>query len=294
MGNVRKTFVYFLAIFFLTSQFIIPTVFAKGQTIEGAIVINADGSISPNNNSIPIEKVNNTYLFTGDIYGSIGVECNNVVIDGNGFSINLETSTLTDQLNWRWNGSIGLHLCHVNNVTITNLVIKNFHDVPYDGLGFEGYGIFLDSSTNVSIYDNTITGNDIGVKIRGSNNNNIYCNCISNNSGIKGAGIWIGDSSNSNSVFNNSLSSNENGVFIINSNNNIVYFDDIRSNTQVGIWANSDAEHNIFYLNNFMGNLKSALVLGTTANSWDNGTFGNYWSDYQIKYPKACQATEME
>jgi hypothetical protein len=38
-------------------------------------------------------------------------------------------------------------------------------------------------------------------------------------------------------------------------------------------------ENNTFYLNNFIDNLHNVAVK-TTKNNWDNGQFGNYWSDY--------------
>src|SRR4030042_277088 len=48
------------------------------------IHIRADGSIDPS--TVPIRRVNNTYVFFEDILnGTIKVERNNTVIDGNGF-----------------------------------------------------------------------------------------------------------------------------------------------------------------------------------------------------------------
>ncbi len=295
-GAKTFTFILIAALFCLTLIFT-PNASVKGQTIQGTIVINANGTINPNSGSVPIQKVGSTYFLTRDIYGSIIVECSNIVIDGNGFSVNLETSTLANPFDWNWTGSTGFNLHQINNVTITNTNIRNFHDIPYDymgfkGIGFEGYAIYLDNTSDININGNTIMSSGVGIKSERSSNNNIYYNTITNNSGIEGTGIVL-DSSNYNRIYNNSIDSNEYGIVISNSHDNTVYWNNIGNNTGnrvwpgVGIRVMIDAKHNSFYLNNLIGNSQNGLVLGTAANSWDNGRFGNYWSDYQTKYPKA-------
>jgi hypothetical protein len=44
--------------------------------------------------------------------------------------------------------------------------------------------------------------------------------------------------------------------------------------------------HNEFYHNNFINNTQQVSSQNLT-NAWDDGSMGNYWSDYQTKYPTA-------
>ena len=61
---------------------------------------------------------------------------------------------------------------------------------------------------------------------------------------------------------------------------------------------------NIAYFNNFIDNSQQVLankeywlpqryntsiVNGTTTVTWDNGTFGNYWNNYEERYPNATE-----
>jgi hypothetical protein len=46
---------------------------------------------------------------------------------------------------------------------------------------------------------------------------------------------------------------------------------------------------NIFTANNILLNNVSASFIVNTANFWDNGSVGNYWSNYTVKYPNASE-----
>jgi len=38
-----------------------------------------------------------------------------------------------------------------------------------------------------------------------------------------------------------------------------------------------------------VNNTNQVLIMGVLANVWDNGSVGNYWSDYLTKYPNAAE-----
>ena len=58
-------------------------------------------------------------------------------------------------------------------------------------------------------------------------------------------------------------------------------------NTTVGIQLTASNNTNS-YLNTFVNNhLSQANVTNSVGSVWDNGTIGNYWSDYQTRYPSA-------
>ena len=71
-------------------------------------------------------------------------------------------------------------------------------------------------------------------------------------------------------------------------NENLVYANNFTGNG-VGIRLNG-ASGNVFYGNNFVDNQLSDVDLNSDvspANAWDNGTYGNYWSNYKSAYPDA-------
>ena len=120
----------------------------------GTVYIRADGSIDPPD--APISTVNNvTYVFTGNIYDKIVVQRSNIIIEGNGYTVQGAFAA----------GSRGIYLSHVHNVTVKNLNIKQFD-----------YGIRLGLSSNNRIFGNNITNNSYGIELYKSSNNSIYHN----------------------------------------------------------------------------------------------------------------------
>ena len=101
--------------------------------------------------------------------------------------------------------------------------------------------------------------------------------------------------------------------FDLNCNDTLVYDNNIFGNSrginlQNGLLMSdswnapiSQGSRNMIFHNNFFNNSENAnvehkypnkvtgLVNGTAIVSWDNGTVGNYWSDYQLKYPNATE-----
>jgi len=123
----------------------------------GTIYIRADGSVDPP--TAPIGSPDNvTYTFTDNIYDSIVVERNNILVDGAGYSV--EGPALES----------GISLAERSNVTIKNMEIKAF-DI----------GIHLSYSSNNSISGNNIANNFVGISLWGSSNNSISRNKITGN-----------------------------------------------------------------------------------------------------------------
>jgi parallel beta-helix repeat protein len=105
------------------------------QQVEasGTIYIRADGSIDPP--TAPIRREDDLYTFTGDIYDQIVVQRNNIIIDGNRYTV-------------QGSGGTGVLLSGMNNVTIKYANIKDFDE-----------GIMLDFSSGNIISGNNITAN---------------------------------------------------------------------------------------------------------------------------------------
>jgi len=195
-------------------------------------------------------------------------------------------------------GSAGIKLINVSNGTITqNSMTENY------------IGIYLTSGENISIIDNDIidnpgqgiilfhssenfvlNNNQTGSHYYGlfinadSNNNTVRGNTFQKNTGVAtyGEGIKILNSQ-FNNIIKNILVDNDKGIRIErDSNNNTVKQNTITSNSEYGafIIANPlNSTDNLFYLNYFDNPAYNAYDNGTDT-LWDDGSIGNYWSDY--------------
>ena len=122
------------------------------------IYIRADGTIDPSPSSV--SKISDTqYTLLDDIYGSIVIEKNNIVLDGANYVHNGDNKAL----------SHGIDLTERNNVIIKNLEITNF-----------GFGIYLFLSSNNTISQNNLSLNANGVWLEHSSTNEIIGNELSN------------------------------------------------------------------------------------------------------------------
>ena len=155
------------------------------------IYIRADGSVDPSTANI-ISADNVTYYFTNNIYDEIRVERGNIIINGNGYTL-------------QGNGSgSGFILSDANNVTIENTNIEGFH-----------FCICFYSSSNNIITKNNITNNYYGIMPYASSSNNITKNNITNNS----YGIYLYYSSNNN-ITENDMAGNTHGIYLDHSSKN--------------------------------------------------------------------------
>jgi len=281
-----------LVISTLTLAFRVQIVKADG----GTIYINADGSITPA--GAPITTSDNiTYMFTGNIcypaYWGIIAERSNIVIDGNGHTVQ------GDQSGYNWHQGFGLSLTDINNITITNTTIVSFDVGIYltdsnnsvvcgnSEIDNTDYGIWLDSSFNDIISGNSETNNGFcGIEILYSSNNIVSGNnAVNNQHGIVVAG-------NSNNIIANNITANSlNGISIAGIGNEIVG-NNITENGNgmygyIGEGMLVEESSNNIYYNNFVDNMYQVLDIsrffpGFTSliNNWDSFYAGNYWSDY--------------
>jgi parallel beta-helix repeat protein len=82
-------------------------------------------------------------------------------------------------------------------------------------------------------------------------------------------------------ISRNNITNNNNGVHIhFFSNGHTIKDNNIINNTNVGITIYGDSIENVVYHNNFVNNYQQASTQFTASATWDNGTAGNYWSDY--------------
>jgi parallel beta-helix repeat protein len=212
----------------------------------GIIYIRADGSIDPF--TAPISTVDNvTYTFTGDMFNdSIVIERDNIVVNGAVYMVG--NVAFSDRINVTIKNMTtrGISLNHYSNgnTIYGNNITNNW------GLG---YSFSITNSQNNTIYGNNITNNGGGISLYNSIGNSIYGNNIIGNNAW---GIGLSYYSSNNTIYGNNLTNNFSGIAI-----------------------DSSSTNNMIYHNNFMNNYTQVDVSGATA-FWDNGSEGNYWSDY--------------
>jgi hypothetical protein len=239
---------------------------------QGNITINADGNISPS--TAPIQQAGNTYVLTSDLNGSISVERNNSILDGNGLTI---TGTLSIGYNNAPSYSPpNAGSSYTSNVTIENFVIKG--SAPESV-----YGIQLIATSKAVIANNTITGTGNGILSMDEPTAAID---------VEGGG--------SNIITGNNLVNNYDGMRFLETNSNLIVGNNITNSsnptigdgTGIAFWG---ASNNTIYHNNFVSNPVQAyddsFNSPFSVNSWDDGypSGGNYWSDYSARYPSAKQ-----
>lgn len=164
----------------------------------------------------------------------------------------ISANTITDTLNW-W--GILLSGFSRENSIVENDITANNHD---------GVGLF-DSSSNTIIGNNiTANGGNLGVFLAYSSNNTLAENNVTDN--------WNGIAlsySSENTIAENSITNNQNGIELRPySSDNVIHHNDFINNAiQVNIWS------------------------APTPNVWDDGypSGGNYWSDYEERYPDATE-----
>jgi len=183
--------------------FILAAVFSEVLNVplvksnSGTIYIRVDGSIDPPD--APISTVDYvTYTFISDIYDSIVVERDNIIINGVGYTVQGTGAY----------GSIGMNLLGRTNVTIQNTQTAAFF-----------YGIHLMNSSDNCISGNNMTTDAAGIWLEGSD----YVNISGNNiikSHYSALSIWL-DSSSNNSISGNNLEGGYGGIYLSGSCNTI-------------------------------------------------------------------------
>lgn len=274
---------------------------------SGTIYIQVDGSVSPQ--TAPIQQDGDIYTFTDNIYDSIWVMRDNIVIDGAGYTLQGTTSIIQ-----------GIRLAGRTNVAVQNTKIKNFQNgiVVSDSasnISIRGNtitntynGIWLSSSSDNKIGGNNIANNSYGIRLEYSSSNSISGSTITNDRGIylynsssnsinrntitnTYYGIWLEAYSNLNNISENNIIANTNsGIVLSGSSNNSISGNNIAENGEGISLTYSSVSGNRIYHNNFMDNLQQVYSLGT-GNTWDDGypSGGNYWSGHEDRYPNATE-----
>ena len=191
------------------------------------------------------------------------------------------------------NSDIGIHLVYSHNSTIADNTFVN------DGLLA---GSYKNSVKNNTVYDNTVNGEpliyleDVSDQTITDAGQVILVNCDNitvKNFELSGTtvGIELFETDNSR-ILDINVSDNCYGILLGYSSNNVLMGNDVSNNVYgISLFISSD---NLMYHNNLVDNNIDQASDNTGTNSWDNGypCGGNYWSDYEEKYPYASGICE--
>jgi len=276
--------------------FVSLVVVAKISSVkaQNMVYIRADGSVDPSIDFI--QRNGDVYTVIGDFDDFVLVEKNNTVFDGAGHTVGGVYGPLVEQVGGQWK------VDPVCNVTVVNTVI-------------DGDGIFFLNASNLIIANNTLN-NGRGIDCTG-NENTITNNTVNSGRGIGSNGKWniisgnratncnytfvpdnpppygisVGGSNNT-VTGNYIIGTNGTAISLMFSSKGIVVGNMIADN-KVGlytleIFSQGEIHNNRIYNNNFINNTENVqnemipegFDDAGAVNIWDNGTAGNYWSNY--------------
>lgn len=237
-----------------------------------------------------------TCTFTTDVNEMIQIDSDNIIIDGNGYTVSSGSWT-------------GVYLPRRTGVTVRNLTLTGLSSGIYlfsssgntlenNTVSSNSYGIYLFSSSGNTISNNILSSNKVGIFLYGFGGNTISNNIDDSNAiGIyihsssgntvtgntansNNIGIFLASNSEGNTVTGNTASSNVIWIYLVYSNGNVISKNTVDSNAIGAIlW---DSSNNQSYNNNFINNTTQLLVYDGSGNIFNlpMPTGGNYWSDF--------------
>jgi len=151
---------------------------------------------------------------------------------------------------------------HIIDVTVEG----NFSDQGYPAF-YVDVGVNLQDVSNVVVKNLTGRGSNVNVNLQFSSRCEIVNVTCPQNIRILGDG--------------NTITECNGGIEVYQGNNNL-----ITKNNLTSVFVGLSSSNNKFYLNNFYLSDYPELF---SSSSWDNGTVGNFWSNYTTKYPNAAE-----
>ncbi|MBP2144380.1 parallel beta-helix repeat protein [Methanococcus voltae] len=179
---------------------------------------------------------------TAPLGNPIRICCDNVTLKGNGFT-----------LDGNGTGSTAIYVDPVKNVTIQDIIIKNFtagistfysynlRIVNNTVSSNKEYGISIHNTKNNVIINNTVNSNVCGISLSKSINTSLLNNTLNSN----GIGISLSDS-NSNPLVNNTINSTSYGINLRNSNNTLIRNNTVNLNNY-GIYLDKSTNNSLLY-----------------------------------------------
>jgi hypothetical protein len=216
------------------------------------IFIRSDGSVEPS--TAPLQRDEQNYFFTANINSQIVIEANNVTLDGAGYLLQ------------------GAGAKEAVNITCSNSTVQNIRIINWESGVLGVYG-------NNTVKNCVITQCQIAIKIYAQ-----YYVVVGNEIVNNHEGIHIGEGG-LNFIAQNNIT--DSGIALsLTDSGNIITQNNIANNKLV-IHISRIGYDQMIYRNNFINNTSNIedstfSSFGPKANvlPWDDGSNGNYWSDY--------------
>jgi len=191
--------------------------------------------------NVPIQRNGDVYTFTADVDASIAVDRDNVVIDGGGYTLR-ETYNGTRTDNWIVGEGPNQETSTVPWSIGIDISSRGRYNLTVKNVNIKNFyiGMYIWSSNN-TITGNSVTDNIVGILLSGDHN----------------------------TITKNYIASNEQGIFF-------------GVNTPGNEPLNIVLKYNSFVNNNvqFSGCFCETYNPEEAVHTWDDGSRGNYWSDY--------------
>jgi parallel beta-helix repeat protein len=264
----KKIFVATLVLFLFLAALGMDNLAVDAQT-SNEIIISGNG-ITPFN--APIQRIGSIYTLTKDTDQPISILTGNIILDGAGHTL-------------QGTGSGYAINIIASNVIVMNLQIDNWKT-----------GI-LGTYNNNTIANCTLTRNGFGIALY-ADDYVIFQNQISEGSDaiyIKGTSRPEGDN---NLIIQNEIFSNNFAFHLRECDGIVITQNNVYDNNYVLFWATFGTfTEAVVFSNNFTDNTQVFTIPGpildptaiSEAGKWNKGALGNFWSDYQDKYPNATE-----
>jgi parallel beta-helix repeat protein len=281
---IKKIFITFTTILVIISIFIscgclddtsnLNKIIIKGKDGNYLTIMNAINESSQGDIILIDEGIYNETLIIDKSISLYGKNKNSTVISGNKTGdviritanyVNISGFTIINSGNIDYpNVDSGIGIYSDNN-TITN---NNFNSN-------DNCGIYIYRSSNNKINNNFFYNKKYGIFLKHSTKNNITQNVVSS---ISEYGIYLEALSNNNTISDNIISDNKYGSRIKGSMENEI-LKNIFKNNEMGLYFCCGGNNNTIVKNIFLNN-SEWNAKGYPINTWDDGTKGNYWDDY--------------
>lgn len=245
------------------------------SALYGIYMFNVSNCIIENN---VIEK---NYYYGIGFLGSTNIHIKNNIVNQHIEGMCIISSADVKIINNSFSSNIIRDIASMFNENV-NITGNNFSiGIKIDAFDYKNFAtLSIDESNTVQDRPIYYFKNQTNKSIPNNAGQVILFNCsefiIQNHRWNDSYGITLAFSNN-NTIRNNSFVFNQDGIRFVSSSYNIIFNNLFENNTN-GISIDSNSKENMMLHNHFINNTLQAFDIGT--NHWDNGSEGNYWSDY--------------
>ncbi len=226
------------------------------------------------------------------------LESTDIGVAGQVILVNCNHSLLVDLDHF--NTSVGACLYYCTNVTIVG---ASFLEMGFAGVYASGGSMIQVNSCAITSKNPVGSNSGLcfeespGFVVSNTNTSNFMMGCFvanwQGNGTIEGnrfvggyVGLEVYGLSNGSVSHNDIRDVNGNGMDLLYVENSTIEGNNITGNAGLGIYL-SDSSNNTIFANVLSDNAWGHLHVHASNNTWTNGTHGNWWGDYEARYPGA-------